>query len=79
MDFSSMSKLIDSIDIIFLISNIKLANPAIFLSNWTEISSCYNTLNWLILPVNWVEVFELINNSLNLILLYCKLVNKLKI
>lgn len=73
-----MSKLIDPIDVIFTILNVKLADPAMFLSSWAKMLSCCNTLNWLILLVDWVEALELINYSLNLVLLYFELVNKLK-
>lgn len=63
----------------FSIFNIKLANPAIILSNWTKKSSCYNIFNWPMSPINKVEVFKSMSDLLNSVSLYYKFVNKLKI
>lgn len=52
---SDMSGLTDLIDIVLPISNIKLANLAIFLLSWTEISSCCNDLSWPIPPIYQVK------------------------
>lgn len=71
--------LINLINIILLIPKIKMIDLAVFLSNGSEVSSCCNFFNELILFFDWDKIFELINNSLNLVLLYCKLIDKLKI
>lgn len=47
-----MSKLADLINTVLPIPKIKLADLVVFLSKWTELSSCYNVFNWLIPPVN---------------------------
>lgn len=65
-----MLKTIDLINATFSILNVKFANLAMFLLSWIEILNCYNIFNWLMLPVHWVKTFKLINNLLNLILLY---------
>lgn len=75
---SNISKLTDLINVALFISNIKLAELAVFLLSWIEVSSCCNTFNWPMPPVNRVEVSELINNSLNLVLLYCGSLDELK-
>lgn len=72
---SSISRLTDLIDTILPILNIKLTNSAIFLLNWTKISSHYNALSWLMLSIGWVKIFKYINNLLNLISLYYELVD----
>lgn len=61
------------------ILNIKIIELAMVFSNNIEISSCYNTIFLLISPINQVKVSKLINNLLKLMLLYCKLLNELKI
>lgn len=61
-----------------LILNIKLANLAIFLPNWIKMSNYYNIFNWLILSINQIETFKLINKPLNFVLFYYKLIDKLK-
>lgn len=71
-------KLIDPIDVVLPISNIKLANSIIFLLSWIDVLSSYNTFNSLILLVNSVEAFELINNFFNIVSLYCELIDELK-
>lgn len=45
INLKGVSRLIDLIDVMFLISNIKFANPAISLSSWTDISSCCSAFN----------------------------------
>lgn len=47
-----MSKLTNLIDEILLIPNLKFADPAMFLSNYTEVSNYGNTFSWPILPVD---------------------------
>lgn len=74
-----MSRIIDLMDIIFFILNIKLTNLTVFLSNYIKILSCYNIFNLLILFIDGFKVLKSINNSLNLMSLYCKSINKLKI
>lgn len=44
----SIFKSTDPIDIALLISNIKLADLAVFLFSWTELLSYYNAFSWLI-------------------------------
>lgn len=69
----------DLIDLVLTILNVKLAGSAIVLLNFTEESSCCNFFNLLIPSGNWVGALGLISKSLNLMLLDCKLVDKLKI
>lgn len=76
---SGISRLTDLIDVVLLISNVKLANLAVFLSSWKRISSYYNALNWPMSFVDQVETSESINNSLNSVSLYRELVDELKI
>ena len=45
IDPSGISRLTDPINVTLLIPNIKFADPAIFLSSWIVISSCYNALS----------------------------------
>lgn len=73
-----MSRLIDLIDTALPIPNIKLADQAIFSLSQIEVSSCYNSFNWSMPPVDWVKTLESINNLLNSVLLYLDLVDKLK-
>lgn len=79
IDPNSICKLTNSIDIALLIPNIKLADPSIFLSSWTKISSYCNALSWPMPLVDRVETFESISNPLNSILLYWESVDELKI
>lgn len=44
-NLDEVSKLTDPINAAFLISNVKLANTALFLSAWTALLSCYNAFN----------------------------------
>ena len=78
IDFNGMFRLTDPINAVLPIPNLKLVNLTVFLSSWIKISNYCNITIWLMPLVNWVEAFELISNLLNLILLYCKLVDKLK-
>ena len=78
IDPNSISKLIDPIDVILLILNIKLADPAIFLLSWIVISSCYNTLSWFILLFDQVEALKSISNPLNLVSFYQESADELK-
>lgn len=71
--------LTDLIDIAFPILNVKLADLAMFWSSWTKISSCCNSVIWLMPPINEFEVFESISNAINSMLLYYELENELKI
>lgn len=73
-----MSRLIDLMNIAFLILNIKLAGPAIFLLNWLKLLNCSNAFSWPISFIDQVEVFESMSKPLNLVLLYYKSVDKLK-
>lgn len=54
-------------NIILFISNMKLADLAIFLSSWIEASSCCKTFCYLILPINQVKVPESISYYFNLV------------
>lgn len=45
IDFSDMSRLTDLIDTALTIPNVKLADPAIFLSSWIKLFSYCNTLS----------------------------------
>lgn len=45
-DLIGMSKMTNSINVVFLISNVKLADLAIFLSNCIEVLNSYNAFNW---------------------------------
>ena len=78
INFISMSKITNLIDVVLSLPNVKLANPALFLSSCIEVLNCCNTFNWLMLLDNWVEKSKLINNLLNLVLLYYKSVDELK-
>lgn len=75
----SVFQITNPINVIFSIPNVKLADPAVFFSSWIEVSSYCNTFSWQILLDNYVEASELMNNYLNLILLYCRWVDELKI
>lgn len=66
-------------DIALCIPNVKLADLAVFLSNWIVISSCCNALSWPIPPIDQVKALESISNSLNSVSLYYESVDKLKI
>lgn len=65
-------------NIVFFVPNIKFANLALFLSNYIKVLYYYNIFHWLILLINEVKKLELIMNSLNLVLLYYKSLDKLK-
>lgn len=73
-----VSRLTDVIDRIFVIPKAKLADPIMFLSIWIEILSYYIAFSGPISPVDWDKAPESLNIPLNLILLYCELVDKLK-
>ena len=75
---SDIFKLTNPINAAFLISNVKLANPAVFLLSWTKVSSCYNAFNWPMPLVDQVEAPESINNPLNSASLYRESVDKFK-
>lgn len=64
------------INTIWNLIDIKLVDSAIFLLNWTKLSYYRNSFNWL-MPL--VDLVKLINSPLNLVLLYFKSVNQLKI
>lgn len=76
---NGMSKLTDPIDAKFSILNVKLANLAVFLLSWIEVSICYNAFNWLMPSVDQIKIPELINNPLNSMLLYHESGDELKI
>lgn len=78
-DSMNMSKIIDLINPVFLFWIVKLVDPAIFLTSWTEISSYCKALSWLISLVDQIKPVKSMNNSLNSVLLYRKLVDWLKI
>ena len=78
IDPSYMFRLIDLINIMLFIPNIQLANPVVFLFSSIKVLSCCNAFNWPILPINQVEIPKSMNSLLNLVSLYCKLVEKLK-
>ena len=46
INLSIISKLIDPIDVVFLISNKKLSNPIMLLLSLTKVLSCYNIFSW---------------------------------
>lgn len=73
-----VSKITDPIDVALSILNIKLVDPTVFLSSWMKASSCWKAFSWPMLPVDQVEVFELMSKFLNLLLLYRELVKELK-
>lgn len=62
----------------FVIPKAKLANPIMFLSISIKILSYYIAFSWPVSSIVWDETPESLNNPLNLILLYCELVDKLK-
>lgn len=70
--------MINIIDLVFSIQNMKLADLDIFLSSCTQVSSFYNFFDWPMPLLNQVEAIELMSNLLNLVSLYCKFVNELK-
>lgn len=74
INFNAMFKLTNLINVAFSFLNRILADWTLFLLYWIEVSSYYNAFNLLIHFVNQVEILELINNFLNLVLLYCELV-----
>lgn len=73
-----MSRLTDLIDVVLPISNKKLADLAMFLLSWIELSSCFNTFSWSISFIDRIEILESMKNSLNLVSLYYELVDELK-
>lgn len=78
IDFNGVFKLTDSIDKVLSIPNIKFTNPVVVLSSCIEVSRYCNAFSWLILSINWVEIFKSINNSLNSMSVYCKSLDNLK-
>lgn len=72
IDPSDVFKLINLIDEVLLIPNIKLANSVIFFSSYC------NALNWQMPAVNSVKVLESMSNSLNSMSLNHELTNELK-
>lgn len=72
IDFSGVSSLTDLIDAVLSILIAKFANPAMVLLSCIKVSSCDNTLSWSICSVNCAWASELLNNLLNLMLLYYK-------
>ena len=58
-------RLIDSIDPVLPMPKMKLADPAVLISNLIVLSSFCKVFNWLIFSVDRVAVFESISNLLN--------------
>lgn len=75
---NDVSRLTDLINAVLPIPNIKLADPAMFLSSYRKVLRYYNTFNWLIPPIDRDKASESMSNLLNSVLLYCELVDKLK-
>lgn len=65
IDVSGVFKLINLINKILLILNIKFADSTIVLLSCIEVFHCYNSFSWPILSADWVEIFESINNPLS--------------
>lgn len=74
-----ISKITDLMDVVLSSLNVKLVDLTIFLLSCIETSSCYKAFCWLMPPIDWVEVPESISNLLNLMSLYCKIIDRLKI
>lgn len=79
IDPIGVSKIINLIDDLLLIPKVKLADLAILLASWIKVLSCYNIINWVMPPIDQVEVLKLISNLLNSVSFYYKLINELKI
>lgn len=73
-----MSKLIVSINKVFLILNLKLINLVIILWNLIK-RNFYKIFSWLAILINWIIILKLMNNFLNFELLYDKLIIIIKL
>lgn len=78
IDLIGIFKITDLIDIALSILNVILVDPAVFLWSWMEVSSCCKVFSWLMPSVDRVEIPNLMSNPSNLISLYYKSVNELK-
>lgn len=73
-----LSKITDLIDTILLISNLKLVDRVIFLLSEMKILSWCKVFGEPMLLIDWVEAQELMSSFLNMVLLYCQVIEELK-